>query len=436
MSEAIYTRLSQDRGGGGLGVQRQEEDCRTLAGPSPIVYSDNDISAFSGRKRPGYEALLTAIEAGSVSRIIAWHPDRLHRSLVELEHLVALAERHGIDIQTVQAGTLDLSTPTGRLVARLVGSVARFESEHKAERIRRQVEQNVAQGKRTGRRPYGWLLNGAPHSVEAPIVREVVGRLGGGEAVATVAKDLNRRGIPAPSSPKWSTASVRAIARRPRNIGMRVHHGQVVGRSVEQALVSEAEYRNALAFLDGPDRRTQRGTTPKHLLSGIATCGQCGAPLYARVNRGRHIYQCQRYHILRPQSEMDEFMTALILGRIADIKVPVTPKGDDGSLAELQRRQTEIADLIASGVLPAAAAKGSLVVLAEKIGALQAAQQSSVAAAAVMAPLAGDDPEGTWQAMAPSSRREVVRVLFESIVLHKANRHTPLSEVLQIRWRS
>ena len=60
MQAAIYTRISKDREGAGLGVERQRADCQELAGrlrwTVVEVFSDNDISAYSGRTRPGYQA--------------------------------------------------------------------------------------------------------------------------------------------------------------------------------------------------------------------------------------------------------------------------------------------------------------------------------------------------------------------------------------------
>src|SRR5688500_5358433 len=87
---AIYVRISEDKTGAGLGIERQEDDCRALAGRlgwdvvEPI-FEDNDVSAYSGKPRPGYRALLAALRAGNADAVICWHTDRLHRSPVELE---------------------------------------------------------------------------------------------------------------------------------------------------------------------------------------------------------------------------------------------------------------------------------------------------------------------------------------------------------------
>src|SRR5690348_3663265 len=89
---AIYCRISQDREGAGLGVDRQRSDCEALArklGWDVVVaYTDNDLSAYGGKRRPGYRQLLDDLDAGRVNAVLVWHTDRLHRSPRELEEYV------------------------------------------------------------------------------------------------------------------------------------------------------------------------------------------------------------------------------------------------------------------------------------------------------------------------------------------------------------
>ncbi len=65
--------------GAGLGVERQQEDCealiKQLGGSVVAAYSDNDISAYSGKHRPGYEALLQSIKNGEIDAVAVWHQD-------------------------------------------------------------------------------------------------------------------------------------------------------------------------------------------------------------------------------------------------------------------------------------------------------------------------------------------------------------------------
>ncbi|MGY4942832.1 recombinase family protein [Streptomyces nigrescens] len=158
---AIYVRISQDRGGAGLGIARQEEDCRALCarkGWDVIdVYPDNDVSAYSGAPRPKWQELLADINEGIVNAVVCWHVDRLTRSPRELEDVIDLADRHGLELATV-IGEIDLATPTGRMIARMLGAAARHEAEHKAERQQRQRRQAAEAGKVAGggKRPFGY----------------------------------------------------------------------------------------------------------------------------------------------------------------------------------------------------------------------------------------------------------------------------------------
>jgi DNA invertase Pin-like site-specific DNA recombinase len=70
----VYLRISEDRTGSEAGVDRQREDCLELCARlgdvAPEVFVDNDVSAYSGRRRPGYLGLLERVRLGP-SRIVA-----------------------------------------------------------------------------------------------------------------------------------------------------------------------------------------------------------------------------------------------------------------------------------------------------------------------------------------------------------------------------
>src|SRR5215212_9564104 len=122
---AIYTRISFNpkkgvdadaeheagdthHGGDRLGVARQQTACRQLADRLgwrvAAEFEDDDISAYSGKRRPGFEALLEAMKNGDVSGVVVWHTDRLYRSLKDLERLIDVAQVAGVQIESVESG--------------------------------------------------------------------------------------------------------------------------------------------------------------------------------------------------------------------------------------------------------------------------------------------------------------------------------------------
>src|SRR5215212_5096587 len=97
VSAGVYVRISHDRLGDELGVRRQLLDCQELAKQRgwkvTTEYVENDVSAFLGRRRPEYEAMLEAIRSGQLNAVIAWHPDRLYRHPRDLEVFVETIDR-------------------------------------------------------------------------------------------------------------------------------------------------------------------------------------------------------------------------------------------------------------------------------------------------------------------------------------------------------
>jgi len=201
---AIYCRISDDREGRGLGVARQERECRELAARKGWevvgVFTDNDISAYARKPRPAYRALLDALRDLDV--VVVFAADRLTRHPAELEELIEQLEAHRVDVAPVTGGERDLTTPDGRLVARIEGAVARRESEAKAARTRSKQRELAEAGRPRGggARAFGYERNGidvAP--AEAEIIREAARRVLAGESVRSIVIDLTDRKVPTAS---------------------------------------------------------------------------------------------------------------------------------------------------------------------------------------------------------------------------------------------
>lgn len=220
---AIYARISEDRGDG-AGVSRQLADCRALSDRraewgQPIEFVDNDISAWrAGTRRPKYEAMLEGVRTGELGRIVVYHVDRLYRQPRELEELIDLADAGQVDVLSVVSGELDLRSPDGRFLARILVGVAAKESDDKSRRIRRQKRQRREDGAPSGgRRAFGWLDFMTPHREEAAVVRDAVDALLSGDSLIGVARRWNAAGIAQPQTGKarWTSSGVREVVTQP-----------------------------------------------------------------------------------------------------------------------------------------------------------------------------------------------------------------------------
>ena len=159
----IYTRISMDHGGEGLGVQRQEDMCRELADRNGWevveVFCDNSVSAYSGKRRERFEELLERTAAGEFDRIITYRTDRMYRRTRDLERLIEAVRANDTFIEAVASGRIDLSTADGITFAGIGAYVSQGESMKQGERIAAQRAQARARGEWTGgKRPFGYTL--------------------------------------------------------------------------------------------------------------------------------------------------------------------------------------------------------------------------------------------------------------------------------------
>jgi site-specific DNA recombinase len=448
----IYCRISSDPEHDLLGVTRQLEDCRALAERLgwEIVgeYVDDDVSAYSGKPRPQYEAMLDALRGRNGNAVLAWHPDRLHRSPRELESFIDLIELTKAKVQTCRAGEYDLSTPSGRMTARVVGAVARGESEHKSDRVRAKLKQNADMGKVAGgkNRPFGYgadKLTVVPE--EAAIVREIAKRLLAGETLRSVTAWVNSTGVTTTTGRDWTPGRIKSIAVNYRYSGQRATgsgvNAKVTNESAWDAIVDRQTTDKLRALLLDPARRMNRSAR-RYLLSGHVTCATCGKNMLARprVREGKfqRRYMCVndqgRHGCGRNTITADDFEEAIgdllvvrfeklakagafkIKGGIIDDEVSAETAAIDAKLATLARQWAN--DDITDGERDAARAA-----LIERRNRLSTRVRRDVSAIpAILAEFAADPTRlrAEWEKLPFDRKRAFVESLIDSIVLTPA----------------
>lgn len=298
----IYVRISVDRGGEGLGVQRQEGDCRALAGRRGWqvveLYVDNDISAFSSRRRPGFERMLADLKSQHINAVVVWHMDRLTRKPMELENFMDLCDSANIALASVQGDT-DLATPSGRLFARQLGAFARYEQEHKSTRQKARNLQSALSGHpwAGGHRCYGYENDGRTvRDDEAQFLRDAAQRLLDGQSMRSTIAWLNQAGARTSTGGLWQPISLRRLLLNPRIAGLRTYRGKETGEGNWAPILSATTQQALARLLNDPSRRQNRTDTGRRYLltGGLVMCGLCGQPLHSQPsNSGKRGYVCR-----------------------------------------------------------------------------------------------------------------------------------------------
>jgi DNA invertase Pin-like site-specific DNA recombinase len=201
-----YLRVSTEEqvaSGAGLDAQRSTiaQECERRGIELAATYEDAGASGKSLGGRPALAEALQRLANGEASVLIVAKLDRLARSVADFATLVRQAEREGWAILACDLG-LDMTTPTGGLLANVTASVAEWERQVIAQRTREALAAKRAAGVRLGR----------PRLLDPSVASDIRRSRTNGETFQAIANRLNEAGTTTPTGKNWSPTLVRKVA--------------------------------------------------------------------------------------------------------------------------------------------------------------------------------------------------------------------------------
>lgn len=431
---AIYLRQSKDAEDTGLAVARQLDACKALCAARgwtvAEVFTDNNLSASGRVKRPEFDRMMSLAGQGKFDVIVAYHLDRLTRSMADLERLIKDAESGGYTIVTA-SGDIDLSTDAGQLVARILGSVAVGEIRRKGRRQRDAGAQRAAMGlpHTGGFRAFGYSDDGMKiNPTEAVAVRRVYKQILAGMSLSAIGRELTEDGFRTSRGYPWRFTSVRELIINPRYAGLRSYKGEIVGTAAWPGIVGEDVWRSAVAIVTDPSRlKHSNGTARKWLLTGLALCGVCndGTKVVSHNYYGKkttyRIYKCSASsHLYRKAEPIDDFAERLVIGWVSRPEAAEILVADDLPNIEelrteamaLRQRKMQIAEEFA---LDPNITPSQLRIMNDRVSTrlaeIEAEMISHDRAPALAELISSVDPKGTWKALDLSAQRAALSAI-------------------------
>jgi DNA invertase Pin-like site-specific DNA recombinase len=472
-----YGRISEDdqdkREGVDEQLTRAENHIERRGWDHIGSFRDDDISAYSGKPRPDYDALMAEIVAGRADTIVVRHLDRLWRDDLEAAKGRAILRQHRVLISEYSGMEYPMWTAHGQHMARTMSGNGTFESDIKSERIREAAERRADQGRMNGVCPYGWRRQyertASGRVLEArevigpepaEVVREITRRLLAGESLLAVTRSLNERGIRPPGADftfrhkaraidnpdgaRWSKSSVKKLALRESNAALRIFHkGEPDERLIKgnwPALVDESAWRRVVALLTAQERRVTRPANRQHMLTwGIGACGVCRGHLrMAHKTKARVPYyvcadpKCGGTG--RRQDNVDTLVSETVIEWLsrADALAWLAPDGRD--LAEATDRAAGARDLLAVAGVKLAAGEWMIetvdAVTATARPKLEQAEAdirrlTAASSSRVLADIAGGQARARWEALTVTGRRAVLEAIGLRVTLLPVGRRGP-----------
>lgn len=176
---AIYARVSTLNHGQDPQMQVNElkEYCQRRGWAVAGEYIDRGVSG-SKEKRPQLDNLMRDCRQRKIDAVVVYRFDRFARSLRQLVNSLEEFKSLGVEFLSLHE-QVDTSTPGGRLVFNIFGSIAEFERSLIAERVRSGIAHARSKGVRLGRPEV---------AVDVPIVRKLRAEGIGWKKIATQLK--------------------------------------------------------------------------------------------------------------------------------------------------------------------------------------------------------------------------------------------------------
>ena len=146
---ALYARVSTDKQDETLQIPRLRSYCERAGHDIYKIYQDE--ASARNADRPGWKALMSDAHGHRFDAIVVTKLDRVMRSLVGLHQTMEDLAKCGILLITLDQGPMDFTSPNGRLMVSLIGSVAQWEREMNGTRTKEALAAKRAAGVKLGR---------------------------------------------------------------------------------------------------------------------------------------------------------------------------------------------------------------------------------------------------------------------------------------------
>ncbi|MFA9493164.1 recombinase family protein [Streptococcus sp. E17BB] len=311
---AIYVRVSTtNQAEEGYSIDEQKDKltayCKIKDWAIYNIYTDGGFTG-SNTHRPALEQLVKDAKKKKFDTVLVYKLDRLSRSQKDTLYLIEeIFIKNSIEFLSLQEN-FDTSTPFGKAMIGLLAVFAQLEREQIKERMQLGKLGRAKTGKSMmwSKVAFGYDYHKETGEMtvnawQAITVNNIYDWYLSGKSITKIRDALNEN---YPKKPAWSYRIVRQILDNPVYCGYNQYKGEIykgnhepiISKEVFDKVQDELKIRQRTAA----EKFNPRPFQAKYMLSGIAQCGYCNAPLQIvmgmiRKDGTRFIkYECkQRY---------------------------------------------------------------------------------------------------------------------------------------------
>jgi len=323
----IYTRKStDDKDRQVRSISDQLSELKDLALKEQLevvdVFVEKQTAKIPGR--PVFNEMMSRMEAGEASGILAWHPDRLARNSVDGGKIIYLVDTGVILEMKFPTFWFD-PTPQGKFMLSIAFSQSKYYVDNLSENIKRGHRNKVKEGIWPQMSPLGYVNKNkriVPDENIAPLIKKTFEAYATGNFTLRELRDkFNALGLKRKSGKELAVSNYQKLLKNPIYTGLMRYNGEIF-EGKHEPIIAKKLFDSVQEVMMRKSKPHSKGLKP-FLYRGFFRCGECGCFITTETQKGHNYLRCtKRKNPCSQKYTREEIITSEIQKEIKKVSLP------------------------------------------------------------------------------------------------------------------
>ena len=325
----IYTRKStDDKDRQVRSISDQLSELKDLALKEQLevvdVFVEKQTAKIPGR--PVFNEMMSRMEAGEATGILAWHPDRLARNSVDGGKVIYLVDTGVISEMKFPTFWFD-PTPQGKFMLSIAFSQSKYYVDNLSENIKRGHRNKVKEGIWPQMSPIGYVNEKGkgivPHPELAPLVKKTFEAYAAGNFTLREVRDkFNALGLKRKSGRELAVSNYQKLLKNPIYTGLMRYNGEIF-EGKHEPIITKKLFDSVQEVMSRKSKPHSKGLKP-YIYRGFFRCGEFGCFITTETQKGHNYLRCtKRKNPCSQRYVREELITSQIQNEIKKVSLPL-----------------------------------------------------------------------------------------------------------------
>ena len=265
-----------------LSIEAQLQELRDYAKQNSLFVIKEFTESRTAKEpgRPIFNQMLSEIEKGNASGILAWNPDRLARNSIDGGKVIYLVDTQKIESLKFPTFWFD-TTPQGKFMLSVAFGQAKYYTDNLRENILRGIRQKLRRGELPAKAPLGYFNEPRIRTIEPDKktfskMKKILELFAEGNHTLTgIRNKMFSHGLVGRNGEPCNLSTVEGLLKNPFYYGMFYYRGELIQGSHKPMISKKLFDKIQLAIHD--NGKPRKKLIKKDLIfKNFAICGKCG----------------------------------------------------------------------------------------------------------------------------------------------------------------